>query len=264
MIFSFTRAWAVFVRFVYHFSHDMQQLIHMFYWPFIDVVIWGFSGIWLEQQQNATPHLAVSLLVAAVCWQIVVYANYKISVSFLEEIQSHNVVSLFASPITLVELFTGMGIFSILMISILILFCAALLYSMYGIVLFSFGKHLFLFFIPLFISGTWIGIISASILFLRGIRFNHGVYMIGWLFIPISGVYNTIAILPTWLQRLAWLFPMAYSFEGIRMYIQQGIYRSDLWMQSTILSIVYCLVTIALLHRSYVMSKRRGLARLID
>jgi hypothetical protein len=62
------------------------------------------------------------------------------------------------------------------------------------------------------------------------LRLGLGAEELAWaaIFIlaPISGVYYPIAVLPSWLQSVAWAIPSAHVFEGMRG-AGDGVFRWD-------------------------------------
>src|SRR5438132_1377933 len=99
---SMQRIWAVVLRHLYIAFRDIHRLIWMFYWPMLDIILWGFTGIWIQSNSSA-PAVAQSLLTALVFWQLVSRANFEISMSLMDELWSLNMVNMFASPLKAIE-----------------------------------------------------------------------------------------------------------------------------------------------------------------
>ncbi len=91
--------------------------------------------------------------------------------------------------------------------------------------IFSLGFPLIAFFSLLLAFGWSIGLaVSAMIL-----RWGLGAEELAWaaifLVAPVSGVYYPIAVLPAWLQAVAWALPSAHVFEGMRSVLLEGAFR---------------------------------------
>jgi hypothetical protein len=41
--------WAIALRYLRVIKKDIGRLFMIFYWPFFDVIIWGFFGKWMQQ-----------------------------------------------------------------------------------------------------------------------------------------------------------------------------------------------------------------------
>ena len=55
---------------------------------------------------------------------------------------------------------------------------------------------------------------------------------------PLACVYYPVAVLPTWLQYLAWVLPPTYVFEGMRALLIDHVFRADLMVWSLAINAV--------------------------
>ena len=74
-------------------------------------------------------------------------------------------------------------------------------------------------------------------------RLGLGAEELAWAAIfvlaPVSGVYYPVAVLPGWLQAIAWSTPSAHVFEGMRSVLLQGVFRWDHFWIALGLNVVY-------------------------
>ena len=74
-------------------------------------------------------------------------------------------------------------------------------------------------------------------------RDGLGAESLVWLAIfaiaPVSGIYYPIAVLPGWLQPLAWALPSSHVFEGMRAVMIEGQVRLDLMAAALALNALY-------------------------
>jgi ABC-2 type transport system permease protein len=49
---------------------------------------------------------------------------------------------------------------------------------------------------------------------------------------PLACVYYPAAVLPAWLQTIAWTLPPTYVFEGMRTLLIDHVFRADLMVWS--------------------------------
>jgi len=63
-------------------------------------------------------------------------------------------------------------------------------------------------------------------------------WSIMFLFLPLTCVYYPVAVLPPWLQGVAWSLPPTYVFEGMRALLIDHSFRADLMVQAFALNIV--------------------------
>lgn len=122
MTFSIKRVLVMASRNILQLKRDPAKIIHIFYWSFLDIILWGYSATWI-QQDSVSNSIGIALLTGVIFWQFVVRANFDISLGVLEEVLSHNITNLFASPLTLAEWISALSIISVLVTSILALYC---------------------------------------------------------------------------------------------------------------------------------------------
>src|SRR3989344_1965033 len=92
---------------MYNFSHSWDRIADAFYWPAMDILLWGLTSQYMVEQGGNLPIVAVILLSGLVYWQIVWRSQYEITTNLLEELWSHNLVNFFASPLKLGEWVAG-------------------------------------------------------------------------------------------------------------------------------------------------------------
>jgi ABC-2 type transport system permease protein len=56
--------------------------------------------------------------------------------------------------------------------------------------------------------------------------------------LPLCCVYYPVAVLPPWLQHVAWALPPTYVFEGMRALVTDHVLRGDLMAQAFAFNIV--------------------------
>ena len=59
-----------------------------------------------------------------------------------------------------------------------------------------------------------------------------------FLFLPLTCVYYPVAVLPHWLQYVAWALPPTYVFEGMRALLIDHVFRADLMLEALALNVV--------------------------
>jgi len=56
---------------------------------------------------------------------------------------------------------------------------------------------------------------------------------------PLTCVYYPVAVLPSWLQWIAWALPPTYVFEGMRALVMEHVFRIDLMIDAFALNVLY-------------------------
>src|SRR5215813_4230205 len=140
-------------RHLYLYRRSLPRIMEIFYWPFLDLIIWGFITVYLARFQSQIPGFVTFFLGALILWDILFRAQQGITISFLEEIWARNLMNLFASPLKPSEFLAAtmvMSVFKVMAVSVVMVVCAGLFYS-YNI--FVIGLWLVPFVLNLLIGG---------------------------------------------------------------------------------------------------------------
>ena len=93
------RVVALLSRHLYLYKRSPPRIMEIFYWPLLDLVIWGFITIYLMKYEGQLPGLVTFFLGALILWDVLFRAQQGITITFLEEIWARNLLNLFASPL---------------------------------------------------------------------------------------------------------------------------------------------------------------------
>jgi ABC-2 type transport system permease protein len=256
------RIWAIVIRHMYAYQRNFDRLTDSFYWPLMDILIWGLTSAWIQKSQTGVPHVVSVLLTGLVFWQIVWRGNYEISVNMLEEFWNQNLVNLFSTPLKLSEWITSAIILSVIKMFITVTVCIIAVYFFYATNLFSLGWYLIPFIISLLMSGWIMGFLGSSIIIYYGQKVQTIAWTMGFLFAPFSAVYYPLDQLPAWVQRISLWLPTTYIFEGMRAVIFTGRLDMTMLLKSFLLNIIYLVGALKLFAFMFEKSRAKGLARL--
>lgn len=216
------RITALIVRHLYLYRRSLPRIMEIFYWPFLDLVIWGFITLYLARYQSQVPGFVTFFLGALILWDMLFRSQQGITISFLEELWARNLMNLFASPLKPSEFLAAtmaMSMMKVTIVSIVMAGCALFFYS-YNILVV--GVWLMPFVLNLVVTGWIIGVLTTSLI----MRFGQEAEVLAWsmvfLFQPISCVFYPMEVLPKWLQMIAMANPAAHIFEGMRAVLGTG------------------------------------------
>ena len=215
--FSPRRVYAMVLRHGYLIRGSWTRLAELVYWPFINVVVWGFTSQFMASHSDWVSRAVGVFLGAVMLWDVMFRGNLGVALSFLEEIWSRNLGHLSVSPLRPLELVSAMLIMSLIRTLIGMVPVALLTIPLYHFSIFSLGLPLLAFFANLMLSGWAVGLaVSALVL-----RYGQGAESLAWVLIfalaPLCGIYYPVSVLPDWLQAVAWFLPPSHIFEGMRM-----------------------------------------------
>jgi ABC-2 type transport system permease protein len=255
------RIWAIFLRYFY-VSTKLDQISDLFYWPAIDIFLWGMTMSWVQTHENQIPNIILVVLTGLIFWGIVWRSNYEIAINPLYEFWNRNLVNLFSTPLTLVEWLTGVILLSCLKILVSLAFGSLLVFVLYETNVFSIGWAFFPFALSVIITGWIFGLLSGAVVIYWGQRFQMLAWMVPYIFAPFSAVLYPVAALPTWAQPIAWSLPTTYVFEGIRHILTEHIFPAKYFWISMGLNAIYFFLALALFKLAFELSRAKGLARL--
>lgn len=258
---SFSRIKAVFFRYFYVLLKGPQQLSDLFYWPLIDILLWGLTSLWVASQ-NAEAHFPLMLMTGLILWQVAWRGSVDVSISLLQEFWHRNLVNLFSSPLKLSEWGAGVVLLCLVKFFITVTFGASLVYFLYGLNVFTIGWFFVPFAVLLLLFGWTLGLLAASLIIYWGQQLEALAWMIGYLFVPFSSVFYPVSILPAWAQAVAWCLPSTYVFEGMRAILQGETFPVTYFWISYPLVFLYLSLSIWLFSFAFQKSRAKGLARL--
>ncbi len=233
--------------------------MEIFYWPFLDLLVWGFVTVYLARYKEALPGFVSFLIGALILWDILFRSQQGIAVSFLEDVWSKNLLNLFTTPLSPFEY-----LISLMLVSMVKLFLAStvlvtLAWLLYSFNVFVIGISLIPLVANLVIMGWSIGIVTIAII----LRFGQEAEVLAWgvafLFQPVSAVFYPVSVLPPFLQVIARYLPSSHIFEGMRWVIDGGGFplHEILWAGG--LNCAYVLAAFLFFSWNFNVVKRKGL-----
>lgn len=255
---------AIILRHLYVLKTDVSRLLAIFFWPLLNILIFGYLGIWMQQQQTTLPNIEWVLIFSIVIWEICTKTSAEISIGLLEEFWSYNLVTLFASPLKLYEWLFGIICFALCVVGMVNIYCAVLIKLIYGIPLLASLKVFLLFGPPLFISGIFLSTFGLCLLVYFGKRIAEMTWIIGWGFSPLSGVFYPVDVLPLAIQKISAVLPMTYVFKALRHFLHYGEIQSLMLIKAYVLAVLYACIGFICFFFVFQKSKQAGLTRLYD
>ena len=250
---------AMVIRHLYLYKRSLPRLMEVFYWPFLDLMVWGFISIYLTRFKGALPDFAAFLIGALILWDILFRAKKGLSVSFLEDMWARNLLNIFVSPISPVEYITSLMLVSIVKLllaaSVMVLFA----WLFYSFNLFLIGLSLIPLILNLVVMGWALGIVTMGMI----LRFGQEAEVLAWavafLFQPVSAVFYPVAVLPPFLQIIAGFIPSSHIFEGMRAVINSGSFPAHEIFWATGLNSIYIIGSFIFFHWNFGIVKKKGL-----
>lgn len=256
-----SRIRGVFLRYYYALIKGPMQLSDLFYWPLVDILLWGLTSLWIQNQSNV-PHLPLILLTGLIFWQVAWRGSIDISINLLQEFWTRNLMNLFSTPLKISEWICGTLLLCLCKLVVTIVFGTLMVYLLYSLNVFTLGWAFLPFAALLLMFGWTMGFCAASMIIYWGHQVEMFAWMIAFIFAPFSAVFYPVSTLPEWAQMIAWCLPTTYVFEGMRQILAEGPFPfAYLWI-SFALNIVYLFAAMCFFKWMFEKSRIKGLARL--
>jgi ABC-2 type transport system permease protein len=232
LAYSPRRVAAMVLRYWYLLRSSWARLLDLIYWPTVQMLMWGFLQLYIGQNASFFARAGGVFIGAVILWDILFRGQLGFSVSFLEEMYARNLGNLMMSPLRASEFVTAMMIMSIVRLAIGMVPVTLLAMAFFGFNLYSLGFALAAFFANLILTSWSIGLIVSGLVLRNGLGAESLAWSIMFLFLPLTCVYYPVAVLPPFLQAVAWTLPPTYVFEGMRALVIEHVFRADLMLQA--------------------------------
>jgi ABC-2 type transport system permease protein len=238
LAFSFTRVGALVMRYLYLMRSSWPRLLELVYWPAVQMVTWGFLQTYIRDQAGVSGvggALAVAggtLIGALLLWDTLFRCQLGFSVSFMEEMWSRNIANLFISPLRPIEFVAALMTMSLIRMTIGLVPVTLLAFWFFGFNLWGLGFALVGFVVNLVLTSWAIGLTVSGLVLRNGLGAEGLAWSVLFFILPFACVYYPVAVLPHWLQIVAWCLPPTYVFEGLRAAIVDHAFRADLMLEA--------------------------------
>src|SRR3989440_6193497 len=252
------RVGAMVLRYLYLLRSSWTRLLELIYWPAVQLLVWGFLQLYIAQNSGFFARASGIFIGAVLLWDILFRGQLGFSVSFLEEMYARNLGNLMMSPLRASEFITALMIMSIVRLAIGMVPVSLLAIVFFGFNLYSLGLALAAFFANLILTSWSVGIFVSGLVLRNGLGAETFAWSIMFLFLPLTCVYYPVAVLPAWLQTIAWSLPPTYVFEGMRALLIEHTFRGDLMIQALALNIVLFSLAVSAFLALLASARRHG------
>lgn len=253
------RIYAILLRQIYNAMHSLDRISDMFYWPTIDLILWGLTGRYFIHLSQDSSLILAAIIGGILLWILPWRAQSEISLSILTDVWDRNLPNIFVSPLKFSEWVTSLIFLGFVKALISICFATGVAYLLYRINFFNYGFYLLPFLFLLLMTGWWIGFLVATIVMRFGSRIQTFTWTVPWAIAPFSAIYFPVSILPHWAQTISYSLPSSYVFEGARQVIYHHTLNWNFIAISFVLNLVYLSASVLAFWTSYKKAFQRGL-----
>jgi len=255
------RIYAIVLKIMYFFTHSYDRLADAFYWPIMDLLLWGLTSTYFKNSAVGGSKIIMIVVSGILLWIIVWRGQYEITVNLLDDLWDRNLINIFASPLKFSEWISAFIVVGLIKAALSLVFATGVAYLLYKTNLYVLGFNLIPFIFLLILTGWWAGFFIAGVI----LRFGSKVQTFAWgmiyLISPFSAIYYPIATLPGWAQKISLIVPTSYVFEGAREVINKGILDYKKLLISLVLNIFYLILALIFLRKSFDKVLDKGLVK---
>ena len=233
------RIGAMIARYWYLLRSSWPRLLELIYWPTVQMLMWGFLQLYIGENSGFFARAGGTFIGAVLLWDILFRGQLGFSVSFLEEMWSRNLANLMISPLRPIEFVMALMVMSLVRLAIGMVPVSLLAIAFFGFNLYGLGLALAAFFANLILTSWAVGIFVSGLVMRNGLGAESFAWTIMFLLLPLTCVYYPVAVLPGWLQAVAWALPPTYVFEGMRGLLIEHIFSADLMWRALALNVLW-------------------------
>ncbi len=246
------------LRYFYLYRSSVPRLLEQLYWPVVDIMVWGFVTLYLSRFEGALPNFLAYFLGGLVLWDILFRSQIGVSVAYLEEVWSRNLLNLFVSPLRPSEFLAASVAIAIMRVAFTTCVTLAIAWWMYDFSALVMGAWLWAFMGSLVLMGWAMGIFISSLI----MRFGQGAESLAWglifLIQPVAAVFYPVSVLPAVLQPVSAAIPASHVFEGMRQVLDGGAAPVHHLMMAYSLNLAYMIGALLFFYATLAEAKREG------
>jgi ABC-2 type transport system permease protein len=253
------RIGALVLRYTFLYTRSLPRVAEMFFWPVMDLLVWGFITMYLMRLQNRLPATVTFLMGSMIFWDILYRAQQAVTISFLEDIWARNLLNIFVAPIRMSEFIAATYVVGFVKILITVAVLASLAGLFYSWNLFQMGFALIPLFANLLLMGWAVGMVTTALIMRWGQSAEALAWGIPFLIQPVCAVFYPLNVLPAWLRPISLCIPATHVFEGMRQVLRgEGLSLNHLaWAFG--LNVVYLIAGTAFFRYMFGVAREKGL-----
>jgi ABC-2 type transport system permease protein len=256
---NWRRVGALILRYTFLYTRSMPRILEMFFWPVMDLLVWGFLTMYLLKAGKAVPSYITFLIGSMIFWDILYRSQQGVTISFLEDIWARNLLNVFVSPIRVSEFIAATYVVGFIKIMVIVALLTVLAYSLYSFNLFVMGVSLIPLFVNLLLMGWAIGMMTTALIMRWGQSAEALAWGVPFLIQPVCAVFYPLSILPKWLQPISLAIPATHVFEGMRQVLENRTMPiGHLWAAFG-LNLIYLAAGALIFNRMFDVARRKGL-----
>tara|TARA_R110002096_G_scaffold292391_4_gene486939 strand:+ start:12364 stop:13158 length:795 start_codon:yes stop_codon:yes gene_type:complete len=256
----FSGIYGIVLRYLYLYTRNPLRAFELFFWPVIHIMLWGYVMQYLQSVGAGSSAVPIAFLLGGVLlWDVQFRASQGVSISFLEDVWTRNLLNIFVAPVRTSEMVAGMCIVGLLRVAVTMPLLLCMAYFAFQFNLFSMSYWLIPFYGSLLLFGWALGILGNSLILRWGQAAEGLVWALPFVVQPISAIFYPVSILPAWLQPLSHAIPVSHIFEGMRDVLAGNSDIAHRLVWAYLLNLIWLLAAGAIMASVLKTARERGL-----
>lgn len=246
-------------RFVALHMRSPARTLDLFFWPVMELLVWGFFSLYLrEKVSDGYSKMLAMLITGLVFWDVLFRSQQAVSLAFMEELWTRNVLNLFISPLRNWEWVAAVCLYGLLKTGIIVAILLILATLFYSFHISAVGIYFLPFMFNLLLMGWGMGLFTTGLL----LRWGHSAEALIWgvpfLIQPFSAIFYPLSVYPKWLKPLCRLLPSTHVMEGMRTVVQSGIFSWKEFALALSMNLFYMMIFAAFYVRMLERGRENG------
>ncbi|HVJ46099.1 MAG TPA: ABC transporter permease [Luteolibacter sp.] len=247
-------------RYVLLYTRNPVRLVELFFWPIVQLLVWGFLTTYLQGQGGGSfPKIITFLIGGIILWDALFRSQQGVAISFLEDVWTRNLLNVFAAPVRMTEYLAATFVVGFLRVFVTTVVMIVIAWLAYSFNLFQFKLGLVAFYVNLMLFGWCLGVLVTALI----LRYGHGAESLAWaipfMIQPVAAVFYPVSALPGWLQPVSHALPPSHVFEGMRHMLAHGSTDWSSLLSALGLNALYLTVSGFVFAATLRTAKRKGL-----
>lgn len=257
---NFSTVYALVTRYVLLYTRNPVRLVELFFWPIVQLLVWGFLTTYLQGQGGGNfPKVITFLIGGIILWDALFRSQQGVAISFLEDVWTRNLLNVFAAPVRMTEYLAATFVVGFLRVFVTTAVMVVIAWFAYSFNLFQFKFSLIAFYANLMLFGWCLGVLVTALI----LRYGHGAESLAWaipfMIQPVAAVFYPVSSLPGWLQPVAHALPPSHVFEGMRHILSEGVTDWPSLVSALGLNALYLTIAGLVFAATLRTAKRKGL-----
>lgn len=252
---------ALVLRYLYLYGRTPMRLIELIFWPIVELLIWGYLGMYLKEHAGAAiPTIVGHLLGGIILWDVIFRAQQGVAISFLEDVWTRNLLNVFVAPVRNMEYLAATFIIGFFRILVTVTMLSVISFSLYQFSVFEMNWAILPFFGNLLVTGWALGMISTALILRWGQAAESLAWAVPFFIQPFTAVVYPVAMIkPEWVQYVAQALPSTHVFEGMREMLSHHTFNWPHFFWACGLNVVFLGVAGWIFSSTLNTTRKRGL-----